>query len=300
MNMPWLRLIRVPNLFTVPGDPLAGGLLAAATLATVPNWANLAMAAAASVMLYAAGLIDNDLADFKEDRRDRPNRPLPSGQIKPAQAIAAAVAALAIGFGFAAMIGPICLAVAGVLVVCILLYNHLLKHVPLIGPIVMGLCRGLSVMLGAASLGSGGATAVPAVLAAGLIALYIAAVTGIAAGETSGKPVGRRRNLPAMVLAFFFTFVLSAVYESSQSVSAWAFIGLAGLSVVWSGVAAIRLGGTPAPAVVQKTIGQFIRNLLVIQAAFCCLMPPQGLIVAAVLVACWPIAAIVGRRFYAS
>src|SRR5438876_11164896 len=73
----WLQLFRVPNLFTVPGDPLAGFLLATGGRID----ARVVFAILASLFLYAAGLAMNDLADFDEDRRERPKRPLASGAI---------------------------------------------------------------------------------------------------------------------------------------------------------------------------------------------------------------------------
>src|SRR5438067_12984617 len=75
----WLQLLRLPNLFTVPGDPLAGFLLA---------WDGkrelsfLALAIAVSLCFYGAGLLWNDLADRAVDRAERPQRPLPSGAVK--------------------------------------------------------------------------------------------------------------------------------------------------------------------------------------------------------------------------
>ena len=64
----WLQLVRAPNLLTVPGDPLAGFLLA--TFGVLR--AQAAFAVGASLCLYAAGLLWNDLFDLEEDRRERP------------------------------------------------------------------------------------------------------------------------------------------------------------------------------------------------------------------------------------
>ena len=75
----WLQLLRAPNLFTVAGDPLAGYLLAwGGTL----QFRTL-LPILASLCFYMAGLLHNDLADLAEDRKERPNRPLPSGGARP-------------------------------------------------------------------------------------------------------------------------------------------------------------------------------------------------------------------------
>src|SRR5678816_3693789 len=70
----WLQLFRAPNLFSVPGEPLAGYLLASYG-AVEPK---LFLPLVASVCLYAGGLLLNDLVDLREDLAERPQRPLPS------------------------------------------------------------------------------------------------------------------------------------------------------------------------------------------------------------------------------
>jgi hypothetical protein len=131
---------------------------------------------------------------------------------------------------------------------------------------------------------------------------YIASVTAIASRETAGRPVGGRRNLPPMILAFALAFfVLPGMDPPSRDVGFWAFAGLLGLAVFRAAACAVRLGGdATTPQVVQQTVGSLIRVLLPIQAAFCCLGEPWGIVVACVLLAAWPTAATVGRRFYAS
>ena len=90
--MPWLRLVRLPNLLTVPGDPVSGFLLAAAAKGQMPHIGKMAAAAGASLCLYIFGLILNDMVDLAEDARERPERPLPSGSVTVAQARMAAIA----------------------------------------------------------------------------------------------------------------------------------------------------------------------------------------------------------------
>ena len=71
----WLQLVRAPNLFTVPGDPLAGYLLTSLGVLDL----RVIYAMVASLCFYVAGLLMNDLCDLEEDRKERPERPLPSG-----------------------------------------------------------------------------------------------------------------------------------------------------------------------------------------------------------------------------
>ncbi|MGW1862898.1 UbiA family prenyltransferase, partial [Streptomyces collinus] len=72
----WAELLRLPALFTVPGDVLAGA--AAVSGRTGPR---TLLAAGSSLCLYEAGMALNDWADREEDAAERPHRPLPSGRI---------------------------------------------------------------------------------------------------------------------------------------------------------------------------------------------------------------------------
>ena len=90
----WLQLFRAPNLFTVPGDPLAGYVLASYGALE----SDVFFAVGASVCFYAAGLLDNDLADLAEDRAERPARPLPSGAASPRAVRGAAGLLTVLGF----------------------------------------------------------------------------------------------------------------------------------------------------------------------------------------------------------
>ncbi|MFC3737438.1 UbiA family prenyltransferase, partial [Paractinoplanes deccanensis] len=75
------ELVRAPAALSVPGDVVAG---AAAAGALRRSTAGLA---AASVLLYWAGMAANDWADRELDARERPRRPIPSGRVKPRHAV---------------------------------------------------------------------------------------------------------------------------------------------------------------------------------------------------------------------
>ncbi|MFI7007763.1 SCO3242 family prenyltransferase [Streptomyces sp. NPDC050145] len=144
----WAELLRLPALFTVPGDALAG----AAAVGARPNRRTL-LAVASSLCLYEAGMALNDWADRAEDAVDRPHRPIPSGRIRPTAALAAAGAFTAAGVGLAFRAGRAPGALAGALAATVWAYDLGLKRTPA-GPLAMGAARGLDLLLGASATGA--------------------------------------------------------------------------------------------------------------------------------------------------
>jgi hypothetical protein len=291
----WLQLVRAPNLFTVGGDPLAGFFLANFGIPTADAFPPIL----ASFCLYAAGLVDNDLADLQEDLRDRPGRPLPSGAISPRTARIVAVLLTAAALALSALAGGRCLLTAAALTLTVLAYNHFLKRLPGIGPVSMGLCRGLSLLLGA--------TAAPAAvfpsevfLAAAGVVLWIASVTHLARHETLATIPNSARMAPVAGLLFLLG---SAFFWEPMGTPPWALMGSISLRVL-IGIAFLQgllvcIGlkpGTPVP----PRIGKLIRLLLPIQAAFCASTGLFGILAGLLLLALWPLSQRVSRSFYAS
>jgi 4-hydroxybenzoate polyprenyltransferase len=176
----WLRLVRAPNLLTVPGDILAGFLLAPA--ATTGDWGQLLLAIPAGLLLYAAGLILNDIFDYAEDLRERPARPLPSGAVSREAAVAVALICLWVAAFLAAFFDA--LPVALLLILMIILYDAGMKRHPVVGPLLMGGCRAANLLMGA-TVAADRVWAGPIPLAGALLlGIYIAGVTALARNET--------------------------------------------------------------------------------------------------------------------
>jgi 4-hydroxybenzoate polyprenyltransferase len=89
----WLRMARVSNTPTTVSDTVAGAVLVSAGAAAGP----VAVVAVAIALFYTAGMILNDVMDLAIDRRERPERPLPSGQVSVRAAVAAVVALFVAG-----------------------------------------------------------------------------------------------------------------------------------------------------------------------------------------------------------
>ena len=152
----YLKLCRLPNVFTALADIGMGACYVRG--ASPPNGSLIALLLA-SGMMYTAGMVLNDVYDIEIDRRERPQRPLPSGLIHLDWARKLGFGLLGLGVLFAAAspwlsgVSPTGIAlwrsgVIGVLLAgAILGYDIVLKHTP-IGPIAMGSCRFLNVLLG--------------------------------------------------------------------------------------------------------------------------------------------------------
>jgi len=289
----WMRLFRVPNLFTVPGDPL-GGFLLCHLCGAPAAWWPVVPAMAASTLLYMAGLVFNDLADLEVDRRERPGRPLPGGLITRRAAWGAAVILTCTGLGLAALAGPSALRVALLLLLLILAYNFAFKDLPGLGAVCMGSCRGLSLLLGAASAGWRWPGGAPVAVAAGGLTLYVAAITVIARRETTPLAGKGPAFLPLAALLLCFGGLMLVARPSPV------FMILALGALAWAGSWAVRLCREASPAGVQAAVGGLIRGLLLVQAAFVSLAGVPGLIAAAVLLGLWPVNRWLCRTFYAT
>ncbi|MBQ1091313.1 SCO3242 family prenyltransferase [Streptomyces sp. B93] len=173
----WAELLRLPALFTVPGDALAG----AAATARRPTSRTL-LAIGSSLCLYSAGMALNDWADRAEDAAERPHRPLPSGRVRPAAALTAACALTGAGLALAARAGRPALTVAAPLAATVWAYDLTLKHTPA-GPAAMAAARGLDLLLGAAATTGRTRDALPS---AALLGSHTLAVTAVSRRETQG------------------------------------------------------------------------------------------------------------------
>lgn len=148
--LPYIKLVRLPNVFTSIADVFAGAFILSGLLQNysfdiiIP----ILLLSITSACLYANGIIWNDIMDIEIDRIERPNRPLPSGQIKLSQAFVLSVVLMAISLLLAAFVSFTALIVASSILLCTFLYNTTTKHMTISGSISMALCRSLNLALG--------------------------------------------------------------------------------------------------------------------------------------------------------
>lgn len=153
----YAQLVRLPNVFTACAD-ISLGILATWQLtphALGKAWAwNALCLTAASGCLYCGGMVWNDVFDLEQDKRERPFRPIPSGRVSRSAAAILGVFLLLAGVGWAFLAGwsedgwhRASGYLALVMAIVILLYDRWLKRF-WAGPLGMGVCRSLNVLLG--------------------------------------------------------------------------------------------------------------------------------------------------------
>jgi 4-hydroxybenzoate polyprenyltransferase len=300
----WLELLRPPNLLTAPGDPIAGALLVSPVAAVTGE--RMVLVALVGLLLYASGTAMNDAADARVDERERPGRPIPRGAVprSAAAALSVALAGLALVFAFAAGLAVFKVAVA--LAAAIFLYNVAFKRVPVLGPITMGACRGLNLAMGAALVPEALFGKV-VVVAAAVLAAYIAAVTQLARRETEATDPGPYLLwTPAAILVIgMLAFAAVAPFPQPRDMHILtAFIVLACARAFVSTVKPRRGRGfrRAGVATMPMVIGSLVSNVLFIQAAFAAGAGAglDGLIIACVLVLAWPVNRLLAGKFHAS
>lgn len=289
----WAELLRVSALVTVPGDVLAG-----AAAGGLRPGARTALAAGASLCLYEAGMALNDWADREEDAAERPHRPLPSGRVSPAQALAAAAALTAAGVGLCVAAGRPAALTATALAGTVWAYDLRLKHTAA-GPAAMATARGLDLLLGAAATagegGHGASRAVRRALpAAAALGAHTWAVTAVSRSETRGGAPGRS------LAALGTTAVIGALAGAGPgrgatgSPRALARTALAGLYVATAARPFLHAALNPSPPLTQRAVGGGIRAMIPLQAALAARSGPPA--AAALLAGLLPVARRLARK----
>jgi 4-hydroxybenzoate polyprenyltransferase len=196
--LPYAQLLRLPNVFTALADILMALFAVMALAPENVRVLSVLCVLIASASLYCSGMIWNDYFDLEQDRKERPQRPLPAGVITMKQAARLGLLLMGVGFAFAVLADLRAdgfryhsTLLAFLLIGGILLYDGALKAT-WAGPVVMGLCRFLNVLLGLSVTGAtpymwGWALAL-------IIGLYIVGLTWFARTEA------RQSNPTALIL----------------------------------------------------------------------------------------------------
>lgn len=269
-----LTLGRTSNLPTVWSNVLAGAVLSGAVLGP----ASFGVLALCGSAFYEGGMFLNDAFDADIDARERPNRPIPSGQVTRAAVFTLGFGLLGAGLlllalaplaglvrpGFGALGAGVATALA------VLAYNRWHKGHAW-SPLVMGACR--AGLYATAALAISDELRTPLLVGAAALWLYIVGLTHIA----------RFENGSAMDRAWVAAFVLSPLVASAPVVvaqqnwlAALCFLALLGWSVR-SMSFALRGGKGQIP----RAVLTLIAGVSLVDALFIALHgPPYGVLAA--------------------
>ncbi|TDI71288.1 MAG: polyprenyltransferase [Bacteroidetes bacterium] len=209
----YLSLMRPPNLLTALADILAGFAAAAALQHTVGNevfgfirhdlpWVNLGLIGIASMCLYAGGVVLNDFFDADLDQLERPERPIPTGQVSRFRAALMGGILLILGVVLAFLSDPISGWIALGVGVLVLLYDAITKKNNFLGPLNMGLCRGGNLLLGISIFPQQVVTIGFLVI---IPIIYISAITLVSRGEVHG---GRKASFNIALVMYLLTVAM--------------------------------------------------------------------------------------------
>ena len=297
----WFQIIRLPNLFTVPGDPLAGAFMASVISDNSISLLQLCSLILAILAVYCFGLIQNDLADYDADLKSRPERPLPSRALSFREVKIALAATLVTGLLLAFAVGTAVFVTIALLFMLVSAYNLSFKRDVIKGPVTMGLCRGFSFLAGTA-LFMFPSPFIFVIATAGITA-YIASVTYIAYHEQAAFNFGRKADLP--LLYFVGTYAVVFMYLIKQvnfaNICAGSAVIIGGGIVIYTSQRRLKAGKS-SPAITQETVGKLIQSLVFLQVALLLLIPQpfafvMGLVI---LLVFYPLSLITGRLFAGS
>jgi len=217
-----LRLGRVSNLPTVWTNVLTGVVLAGVGFKV----RDLLILMLAGSLFYVGGMYLNDAFDAEIDRRERPERPIPSGQVAARTVFVLGFAMLLAAVGLLTVLGSLLQDGAGwptvgtglLLALTVLIYDGYHKTNPL-SPLLMGICRILLYVMAALAIRP--AFTLDLALGCGVLLSYMIGLTQAAKQENLGR---LRTGWPLV----FLTAPL--IYSLTDSAQAPVLLGLVALT----------------------------------------------------------------------
>ncbi|MDK2915861.1 MAG: geranylgeranylglycerol-phosphate geranylgeranyltransferase [Euryarchaeota archaeon] len=228
----FIRITRPHNAVVAGLTALIGYLIATGTL-TPPSL----LLAVIVALITAGGNVVNDVCDVEIDRINRPDRPMPAGEISLAGARAYAAALFIAGIAIATLTPPFCLALALVNSGLLIAYAVRLKRIPLLGNAAVAYLTASVFLFGGAFAGVEGLVRNLSLAAITFLAT-IARELLKAAEDVDGDAAGGARTFPMIagirrtgILAFACACgaVLVSLLPSGDW---WGLFYLAGIAVV--------------------------------------------------------------------
>ena len=143
----FVRLMRPVNCAMMGFAVLVGAVLASPQLGSL-NWLNILFGFLTGFTFCAAAMVVNDYYDRKIDAINEPQRPIPSGTVKPNEALAFVGVLAVLGFVFAIFVSLLCFAVAATALAITVTYITVGKRSGLPGNFLVSICVAIPFIYG--------------------------------------------------------------------------------------------------------------------------------------------------------
>jgi len=140
----YLQLVRIPGIFTALSNALIGYFFSVSQTEVFP----FPFLLLTSGFLFCSGMIFNDYFDLQIDKKERPERPLPSKKISKQNAFLLGIIFLILANLFASIVGYPALIISLIMTTLIFIYNYKLKFISFLGIFNLSFIRFLNVLLG--------------------------------------------------------------------------------------------------------------------------------------------------------
>ena len=257
----FFRLTRPANIVTAVSDILAGIAISGFFLHSHDSYSSVAWLILSTIGLYGGGVVMNDVFDAELDAIERPERPIPSGLISRTEATVLGTMLLVGGVLLAFLVSLQSGVLALLIALAALVYDKWAKHHSLLGPLNMGICRGLNLLLGLSIVSS----QVGALWYLGIVpVIYIAAITMISQGEVHG---GKKTTLyiAAVLYGVAMASILYISATREQAIATLFFITLWAFMVFFPLRNAIK---NPQGRMIGRAVKAGVLALILMNAAW--------------------------------
>lgn len=258
-------MLRPANIVTSVADIWAGAAVSYGMLGFFVDrrdfLADLGWLSLATACLYGGGVVLNDYFDARLDAVERPERPIPRGDITRLQAGALGFFLLFAGILSAFLAGIVPGVLAMLISLLVLLYNSRSKVHPVLGPLNMGLCRSVNLLLGI--------SVIPELVLRmswlGLFPLiFITAVTVISRGEVLG---GNKKALQLSLVLYTLLLAGLLLLGIWQQSLIWALL-FGGCWFVFAVRPLLQALKTLAPPEIRRSVKAGVLSLIFLNAAY--------------------------------
>ncbi len=143
----FIKLMRPVNCAMMGFAVFVGALLASPNFGSL-NWVNILFGFLTGFTFCAAAMVINDYYDRKIDAINEPQRPIPSGTVKPNEALAFVGVLSLVGFVFAGLVSVLCVVVAAISLAITATYLTVGKRSGLPGNFLVSACVAIPFIYG--------------------------------------------------------------------------------------------------------------------------------------------------------